>query len=156
MFTSTPKTFIIEDDPAYSKMLEKRLEDRGLSNIYVFESGESGLAALHRKPEFVILDFSLQGLNGLDTLREIKKRLPKTEVIVLTGLRNEKLSGECLPSGASDYLEKEEDSLVTILARLDDIKRRKRKRMWIRIVVVVAVVVLSSALIIAISQGQLL
>jgi len=141
----TPKTFIIEDDPVYSKMLERRLEAKGLNNVEVFDSSESGLAALDRKPEFVILDFSLQGLNGLDTLREIKKRLPKTEVIVLTGLRNEKLSGECFQHGASDYLEKEEDSLVTILARLDAIKRVKRKRVSMRIMVIVLVAIVATA-----------
>ena len=151
MFIFTPKTFIIEDDPVYSRMLEGQLEAKGLKNVQVFDSSESGLAALDQKPEFIILDFSLQGLNGLDTLREIKKRLPKTEVIVLTGLRNEKLFGESLEHGASDYLEKEEDSLVTILARLEGIKRMKRKRVGMRIMVIVVVAIVATASFIAFS-----
>ena len=140
MFGFTPKIFIIEDDPNYSKMLEKRLEQRGLRNVLVFDNGETGLAALKRNPELVILDFGLQGLNGLDTLREIKKEKPKTEVIVLTGLREDPLSQKMIDSGASDFLGKSEESLIRILERLDHLRKKKVQRAWLRAAALLAVV----------------
>ena len=70
------KIFIIEDDPTYSQVLSFRLKNSGFDDITSFESGEGSLAEMKQKPNLVLLDFSLQGLNGFDTLQHIKKSSP--------------------------------------------------------------------------------
>src|SRR5215475_2462748 len=60
-------------------------------------------ARLH-KPDVVVLDFSMPELNGLDATRQIRKALPRTEVLILTMHDSEQLAREVLQAGARGYL----------------------------------------------------
>ena len=139
MLGLAPKTFIIEDDPVYSEVLQKHLEEKRLNNFLVFKSAEQGLAAMHRRPEFVILDSGSEGLDELETLREIRRRHPKTEVIVLTSLRNGR-EEEPTPIEADDLLSKSEESLFRILERLERMRRKKIRKTRLRIAAILALV----------------
>lgn len=135
MFSTTPKIFMIDDDPIFSQLVEKRLGQMGVTDIQVFGSAESGLAALKDRPDFVVLDFNLPGLNGLDTLKKIKKQGPDTQIVVLTTLGDEKLSKECLENGASAFLSKDnDDSVNQIFSRIKGISHRKTMRFRFRII----------------------
>ena len=128
MLSSGPNIFIIEDDPVYLKMLTYKINKAGYTNLTSFASGEEGLNALTKGngPDLVLLDFQLGGLNGLDTLREIKIRKPKTEVIVITMVDDEKVKQDCLANGASTYLLKEQSSVDDIVSYIDRIKKKKQ------------------------------
>ena len=138
------RIFVVEDDEAYSKMLKFRLHQSGFANLRVHNSGEECLEEIHKKPHLVLLDFSLVGLNGLDTLRQIKKKSKKSEVIVLTGLKSEKVAQECFDAGAKDYLQKEENSIVRII---NYAKRRNREINARRATITIFVITLIVALI---------
>ena len=56
------------------------------------------------KPDVVVLDFSMPELNGLDATRQIRKALPRTEVLILTMHDSEQLAREVLQAGARGYL----------------------------------------------------
>jgi CheY-like chemotaxis protein len=107
-------------------MLSLRLSEFGFKDIQTFESGEEGLEALNKKPDVILLDFSLQGINGLDTLKIIKENRPGTTVIVLTGVKDDDLATKCLANGAADYLIKEEKSFLEIKNILTVIKKKKK------------------------------
>lgn len=121
------KIFIIEDDPTYSKILSFRLKNDGHKELILYDSGESSLQHIREKPDLVLLDFSLKGLNGLDTLLQIKKESPKSEVIVLTGLDSQKVADECKNAGALEFLNKEEESILKILELAKDLEKKKSK-----------------------------
>ncbi len=61
------------------------------------------LARQHR-PDVVVLDFSMPGLNGVDATRQILKALPKTEILILTMHDSDQLARECMAAGAHGFL----------------------------------------------------
>ena len=61
------------------------------------------MAKLHR-PDVVVLDFSMPELNGLEATRQIRKALPKTEVVILTMHDSEQLAREVLAAGARGFV----------------------------------------------------
>ena len=105
------KIFIVNDDPTFSKLLEHELKQANLNSYKMFESGEDCLANLKDKPKLILLDFMMEGLNGLDVLKQIKETIPRTDVIMLTGLEDEAVKEKCLTEGASSYIIKDPDGL---------------------------------------------
>jgi DNA-binding NarL/FixJ family response regulator len=67
------------------------------------------LAAEHR-PDIVVIDISMPGLNGLEATRQIRKRLPKTQVMILSAHYTDQLVREVLDSGARAYILKSDAS----------------------------------------------
>ena len=109
-----PKVMIVDDEEKFADYLRKRLENRGMS-VTAFHSGEAALKDLAEHPEdVVILDDLMPGMDGIATLREIKKHAPLTEVIMLTGHASVESAIDGMKLGAFDYLMKpcETDDLV--------------------------------------------
>lgn len=67
------------------------------------------LATEHR-PDIVVIDISMPGLNGLEATRQIRKRLPKTQVMILSVHYTDQLVREVLDSGARAYILKSDAS----------------------------------------------
>ncbi len=65
---------------------------------------EAVVKALELKPDMVVLKFGMPELNGLEATRQIHKRLPKTEILVLTVYPSERLAREFLAAGARGYI----------------------------------------------------
>lgn len=108
---STPKVFIVDDDPTFVKLLEHQLETAKFTPIETYISGEECLKNMHHKPKLVLLDFSLGGLNGLDVLTKIKKDYPRTAVVMLTAVEDIEVEQRCLDAGASNYIRKDPDGI---------------------------------------------
>jgi DNA-binding NarL/FixJ family response regulator len=62
------------------------------------------------KPDVVVIDFSMPGLNGTDAARQIIRELPRTEVLILTMHSSEPLIREALEAGARGYVLKSDAS----------------------------------------------
>lgn len=68
-------------------------------------SGTEALAkTLALKPEVVILDMNMSGLNGLECTREIRKEMPECEVLLFTGQETDELMREAFLSGAKSFI----------------------------------------------------
>jgi DNA-binding NtrC family response regulator len=101
------KVLLIDDEEAFVSALEKRLATRGLK-VLTARDGEQGLAKLDSEPDIdvVLLDVRMPGMDGISTLREIKKNHPIVEVIMLTGHATVESAIEGMKLGAHDYLMK--------------------------------------------------
>jgi len=99
------KILIIEDESELVKVLRSYLEKAGFQVITALR-GDSGLELWRReKPDLVILDLNLPGLDGLDIAREIRKK-SNTPIIMLTARVEEADQLVGLEIGADDYITK--------------------------------------------------
>lgn len=68
---------------------------------------EAILASLNLEPDILVMDIVLAGFNGLESVMQIKRRLPKVKVVMLTSLRTEDYVREALRAGADGYVLKD-------------------------------------------------
>ncbi len=112
------KVLIVDDEQDFRQLFVKRFSLRNLE-VDGAGSGKEALEALGRKEyDVVVLDVRMPGLDGIETLKELKKRHPRTEVIMLTGHGSVKSGIEGMSHGAFDYVLKPfkiEDLLERIL-----------------------------------------
>jgi DNA-binding NtrC family response regulator len=102
--------FMVEDNEVYALMLDQIIKEQYSYRLVSYTTGEECLTNLYLKPDIIILDFALPGMSGLETLKEIKKRSPKTPVIVLSGQKDMKNTIEMFHEGAYDYIMKSPES----------------------------------------------
>jgi DNA-binding NarL/FixJ family response regulator len=86
-------------------------------------SGPEALALVDRvRPDVVLLDLRMPGMDGIECLERIKERSPQTHVVVLTGSEDRDLAHEVLERGASAFVSKQVDprDLAAILRQVVD------------------------------------
>jgi two-component system, OmpR family, response regulator len=100
---------LVDDEPEFVEHLSERLRLRGF-RPRVAADGASALDLLRREQfQGVVLDVMMPGIDGLETLREIKKIDASVEVILLTGHARTEAALEGIRLGAFDYLIKPVD-----------------------------------------------
>ena len=100
------KVLIVDDELDFLETIVKRLRARDIE-VSGVESGYLALEALDSStPDVIILDVKMPGMDGIETLREIKKKKPLTEVIMLTGHASVESGIQGMQLGAFDYLMK--------------------------------------------------
>jgi len=99
----------VDDEGEFLEILMKRMKKRSV-NVIGVNCGEEALIRLDQDPvDVVVLDVKMPGMGGIDTLREIKKRYPLVEVIMLTGHANVEVAIQGMELGAFDYIMKPMD-----------------------------------------------
>jgi DNA-binding response OmpR family regulator len=113
---------IIEDEPELVKVLRSYLEQAGF-NVLTAYRGDTGLSTWeHKRPDLVILDLNLPGLDGLDVAREIRRKT-QTPIIMLTARVEETDQLIGLELGADDYITKPFSPRI-VVARVRALLRR--------------------------------
>ncbi len=103
------KMMLVDDEERFLSTTRKLLEKKGFE-VETASSGSEALEMLRIKPvHVVILDVKMPGMDGVATLREIKRQFPMVEVIMLTGHATVESAIDGLKSGAVDYLMKPAD-----------------------------------------------
>ena len=99
---------IIEDQTAIREMLVEILRlDANYTLVGEAGDGQSAVQlCLETSPDICVLDAKLPGLNGVDILRRISKKLPQMRVLVFSGHENPVLVREMLEAGAHGFVEK--------------------------------------------------
>ena len=116
---------LVDDEREFLETLLKRLLKRRIK-VTGANSGEEALKILKESPpDVVVLDVRMEGMDGIQTLREIKKIKPLVEVIMLTGHANLEVAVEGMEVGAFDYLMKPTD-VDELLYKLEDAFKRKK------------------------------
>jgi DNA-binding response OmpR family regulator len=103
------KMMVVDDEKRFLSTTQKLLKKKGI-DVTVAASGAEALEKLRHQPvHVVVLDVKMPGMDGIDTLRELKRQFPMVAVIMLTGHATMESAIEGLKSGAVDYLMKPTD-----------------------------------------------
>ena len=98
--------FIVDDELAISKLLSYWVRDKWNHKIEVFYNGEDMLKKLNLKPDLILLDIMLPGLDGIETLKRVKQFDENLPVIMLSAQGRIEVALESLRFGAYDYFPK--------------------------------------------------
>ncbi|RLD96126.1 MAG: hypothetical protein DRJ29_00610 [Bacteroidetes bacterium] len=118
--------FFIDDDTVILNLMEFTFQSRHDYEVVCFRTGEECLENLDQNPRLIVLDHILAGagenkLNGLDTLKEIRKVNTYVPVVILTGQGDDSLLSEFMENGANRYLTKDDyfiDSLIETIQQM--------------------------------------
>lgn len=117
---------IIEDEPEIAEIIETYLAREGFRVISAGD-GPTGLSHHHRlRPDLVVLDIKLPGLDGYEVLAAIRRR-GDTPVIMVTALAEDLDKLQALRIGADDYVVKPFNPLE-VVARVKAVLRRTMGR----------------------------
>jgi DNA-binding NtrC family response regulator len=98
--------FIVDDEQAISKLLSYWLKDKWGYDIEVFASGEEVIKRLYQKPDLILLDIMLPGMDGMEVLKRIRQVDENLPVIMLSAQGKVEVALESLKFGAYDYFPK--------------------------------------------------
>lgn len=120
----TIKVLLVDDEAEFSETLIKRMRKRNV-DITGVRSGEEALQTLDKDLiDVVILDVRMPGMDGIETLRVIKKTHPLIEVIMLTGHASVEAAVQGMELGAFDYLMKPMQ-IDDLLYKIQDAYKKK-------------------------------
>lgn len=104
------RILLVDDDTAHLEALSEFIAERYADRGYVVQTASGGQAALDivlsAKPDLVILDVAMPGMNGLEVLRVIRATDTRLPVIMLTGNEDARIAGETLKIGIVAYCPK--------------------------------------------------
>jgi two-component system, NtrC family, response regulator AtoC len=111
--------FIVEDNEMYSLLLDYTLSNESTCRVMRFTTGEECIRNLDMKPDLVILDLTLPGIDGKETLKHIKYRDPAIPVVILTGNEDIDAARDFVNKGISNYLIKGTDTIPKLVSIID-------------------------------------
>lgn len=120
MTNTNPTIFIVDDEPLLSEMLTDYLMDKNPGfSIRSFLTGEACLQSLDEQPATIVLDYHLNSkekdaANGIDILKEIKKRNKALPVIMLSSQESYGTASQTIMHGAVHYVIKSQDAFEEI------------------------------------------
>jgi two-component system OmpR family response regulator len=122
--TNSARVLLIDDEEAFTSNLAMILSVRGYEATAVHD-GESAVRAVEEGDfDVAILDLMMPGIDGIETLRQIKRKKPLLEVIMLTGHGSVDTGVEGMNLGAFDYAMKPID-IGDLLEKIADAYQRK-------------------------------
>ena len=127
------KILLVDDEERFLTTTQKLLTKKGV-DVVTAASGTEALEVLKgRHIHVVILDVKMPGMDGNETLKQIKTRFPLVEVIMLTGHATVESAIDGLKSGATDYLMKPTDINELIKKATEAFEKRQRLEEKIRL-----------------------
>ena len=110
------KILVVDDEPDFCEALRDFLGSKGFE-VAIALSGEEALPAyMQEKPDVVLLDIQMPGMDGLETLRELKALDQGANVIMVTVIEDDEIAKRAMVEGAIDYITKPVDHDYLVLA----------------------------------------
>jgi two-component system response regulator AtoC len=125
---------VVDDDPLLRKLVTEQLSRSGFDAVSA-SSGEEALASLRATDyDVVLLDIRMNGMTGLDALREIRKLDDAPEVVMLTADTSLGTGLEAMRLGAYDYLTKPStlDEMEAVIRKAEEKRRLVRQNATLR------------------------
>src|SRR5215510_1465584 len=125
---------VVDDESEIREGLEMLLTSEGYG-VSSAGTGASGLAKLEERPfDFLLLDVSLPDRNGLDLLKEIRRRDPHLSVVLITAYGSIEMARTAFKSGAMDYITKpwSNDELLAQVAQAVESRRLREENLQLK------------------------
>jgi len=125
MADSPKKILIIEDDKFLRELISNKLAKRGYELIQAVD-GEQGFEKTKKeKPDVILLDLILPGIDGFEVLSKIRKEkdIAETPVLILSNLGQKEDIEKALNLGAADYLIKAHFTPEEIVEKIGEMSR---------------------------------
>lgn len=100
------RVLVVDDEPEMRKMLSEHLREKGYDALEVADGAEALARIPDYRPNIVLLDLMMAGMDGMETLRRVKAMAPETCVIMVTAVEEIETAQTALGRGASDYVTK--------------------------------------------------
>ncbi len=132
------KLFLVDDDAVFLKLLEIEFMEHADFEIETYATGELCVESLSHKPDIVILDYLLDGverdvMNGIETLDKIKIFDPAIQVVMLSSQDKIDVAVNCMHHAAFDYVVKSETAfmrLQKIITAIFETNKLKKQLNW--------------------------
>ncbi|MFH1977586.1 MAG: response regulator [Pseudomonadota bacterium] len=111
-----PRILLVDDEVAFADNLLKLLSKRGYDVIVAYNGADAVNMVGEKEFDVIILDMKMPGMDGIATLKEIRKIAPLVEVVILTGHGSVESGIEGMQLGAFDFLMKP--------VRIDDLQEK--------------------------------
>jgi len=125
----TSNIFLVDDDVLCLNLYKQFLKQLGYNNVQLFDNGNDCLESLtSQQPDIIFLDYNMDGLNGLDVLRQIKQFDPSIIVLFISGQEDILIAVKTIQQGALDYIVKSSlnpEKLKTIMERVESLLPEK-------------------------------
>jgi two-component system, OmpR family, response regulator len=120
------KLFLVDDDAVFLKLLEIEFLEHADFEIETFATGELCMENISHKPDIIILDYYLDGIdrdamNGIETLDKIKAFNPDIPVVMLSSQDRIDVAINCMHHKATDYVVKSETAFMRLKKIIDTI-----------------------------------
>lgn len=103
------KILLVDDEEDFITAMAERLEMRNLKSQTAYRGEEAMNLVQDEKPDVMILDLRMPGIDGMEVLRRVRKSYPDVQVIIQTGHGNDLDEAEARRLGVFDYLKKPVD-----------------------------------------------
>lgn len=102
----TARVLVVEDVPELSRLLEMTFElDGRFVPVGTASSGGQALdLAARERPDAVVLDLAIEGVDGIDVLPSLRRMLPDARIIIFTGHDDARLREQAMSAGASAWV----------------------------------------------------
>lgn len=120
------KIFLVEDEMIIRRGIKNSIEWEKEGYQFAGEASDGELALpmiLREKPDIVLTDIKMPFMDGLELSRLIRKELPETKILILSGYDEFEYAKEAIRIGITDYLLKPVSS-TRLLEALDDVRRK--------------------------------
>jgi CheY-like chemotaxis protein len=99
---------LVDDEGHIRKFISLLLRHLGVKRIFEAKNGREALEVYHKeRPDLIMLDVNMPLMDGIETLRELKKINPDCVVVMLTSLANRQTIDEAVANGAANYIRKD-------------------------------------------------
>ncbi|THB78828.1 MAG: sigma-54-dependent Fis family transcriptional regulator [Desulfobacteraceae bacterium] len=129
-----PAVLIVDDEATIIESLEGILSDDGFEVMHAHNGYEALKQIENRSPDIVLLDIWMPGMDGIETLKEIKEEYPSLPVVMITGHGSIESAVDATKSGAYDFLEKplSIDKVIVTINNALDFRRLEEENKYLR------------------------
>jgi DNA-binding NtrC family response regulator len=120
--------FVVENNKIYNHLVSEYLKKHNFSRVRSIFSGEECIQVIEKGeiPDIIIQDYLLEEMNGIDVLRKVKKKSPRTDFLFLTSNENMDVAVNTIKFGAYDYIVKDKLALEKVVFKINKIIQLKK------------------------------